>query len=189
MMRHLPKSGDRVLPQDAGPPPSRWVLFDWGGTLMSEEGPLDIPMALWPEVSAIEGAHETLATLSRRYGIGVATNATLSRRNMVEIALGRVGLRDWISEVFCYSDIGARKASEEFWRTVLDRLGVEPSQLVMVGDSVEHDVLGARAFGILAIWFNEGGRQPPDPRGDPMVTRLPDAIPLIDAHCRAGAGR
>jgi len=37
------------------------ILFDWGGTLMSEVGPLDVTMARWPEVSAIEGAAETLA--------------------------------------------------------------------------------------------------------------------------------
>ena len=90
----------------------KWVLFDWGGTLMAEEGgPLDIPMALWPEVSAIEGAHETLATLSRRYRIGLATNASVSSREMIEVALGRVGLRDYVNEVFCYTEIGARKSS------------------------------------------------------------------------------
>ena len=69
----------------AAQPPARWVLFDWGGTLMSEEGPLDLPMALWPEVAAIDGAHEVLATLSRRYRIGVATNASVSRRNMTTV--------------------------------------------------------------------------------------------------------
>src|SRR6059058_3744380 len=56
----------------------RWVLFDWGGTLMSEEGPADIPMALWPEVRAIDGAKETLALLSPHFRVGVATNASVS---------------------------------------------------------------------------------------------------------------
>ncbi|HUJ09876.1 MAG TPA: hypothetical protein VL171_07600 [Verrucomicrobiae bacterium] len=30
-------------------PKLRFVLFDWGDTLMSEAGPVDIPMADWPE--------------------------------------------------------------------------------------------------------------------------------------------
>ena len=157
----------------------RWVLFDWGGTLMSEDGPLDLPMALWPEVHAIPGAHETLATLAKRYGIAVATNASVSRRNMIEMALGRVGLRDYISEVFCYADIGARKDSDEFWRAVVERLESEPQQLVMVGDSLEQDVIAPERFGIHAIWFNEDGRQQ---AGDPArlaVTRLPDVIPML----------
>ena len=158
----------------------RWALFDWGGTLMSEQGPLDIPMALWPEVTAIDGAHETLATLSRRYGIAVATNASVSSRQMIEAALGRVGLRDYVSEVFCYTEIGARKSSEDFWRAALDRLGVEPDEVSMVGDSLEEDVLAPRMFGIYSVWFRpEGG---PGARPVPVVTRLPDVIALIDGH-------
>jgi hypothetical protein len=43
----------------------RFVLFDWGDTLMSEDGPLDIPMADWPEVRAIDGAGEVLSLLSK----------------------------------------------------------------------------------------------------------------------------
>jgi FMN phosphatase YigB (HAD superfamily) len=162
--------------------PARWVLFDWGGTLMAEEGPLDLPMALWPEVAAIEGARETLATLSRRYRVGVATNASVSRRNMIEIALGRVGLRDYVSDIFCYTEIGARKDSDEFWRAALERLGVEAEDLVMVGDSLDQDVAAPRGFGIFAVWFNP--RKQPAPPDVPAVARLVDAIPLIDAHFR-----
>lgn len=166
--------------------PARWVLFDWGGTLMSEEGPLDLPMALWPEVAAIEGAHEALATLSRRYRIGVATNASVSRRNMIEVALGRVGLRDYVSEIFCYTEIGARKDSDEFWRAALERLGVEAEDVAMVGDSLEQDVAPPRSFGIFAVWFNPKAQ--PAPPGVPAIARLTDAIPLLDAHF-GGHGR
>ncbi|MEO5677566.1 MAG: HAD family hydrolase [Usitatibacter sp.] len=158
----------------------RWVIFDWGGTLMSEEGPLDIPMALWPEVHAIAGALETVEALvkaGRR--VAVATNASVSPRNLIEVALGRVGLRDSVSEIFCYSDICARKDSDEFWRAVLERLEADPAEVAMIGDSVEQDVVAPRRFGINAIWFNEDGRQPPDPRGVPMIRRLPQALALI----------
>jgi FMN phosphatase YigB (HAD superfamily) len=93
---------------------------------------------------------------------------------MIEVALGRVGLRDWIAEVFCYSDIGARKDEDEFWRAVLDRAGVEAASIVMVGDSLEQDVIAPRLFGIASIWFNEEGRAPPDARGLPMVEQLVD---------------
>ncbi len=163
--------------------PRFWALFDWGGTLMSEEGPLDLPMALWPEVTAIDGAHETLATLSRRYRIGVATNASVSKRNMIEVALGRVGLRDYVSDVFCYTEIGARKDSDEFWRATLERLEAEADDLVMVGDSLEGDVLAPRSFGIYSVWFNPSGA--PAIPAVPTIARLPQAIPLIEAHFKA----
>lgn len=167
----------------AAPAARLWVLFDWGGTLMSEEGPLDLPMALWPEVTAIEGAHETLATLSRRYRVGVATNASVSKRNMIEVALGRVGLRDYISDVFCYTEIGARKDSDEFWRATLERLGAEAEDIAMVGDSLESDVLAPRSFGIYAVWFNPSGAVAATTV--PTISSLPDAIPLLEAHFMA----
>ncbi len=167
----------------AAPASRLWVLFDWGGTIMSEEGPLDLPMALWPEVTAIDGAHETLATLSRRYRIGVATNASVSKRNMIEVALGRVGLRDYVSDVLCYTEIGARKDSDEFWRATLERLGAEADDLAMVGDSLEGDVLAPRSFGIYAVWFNPAG--PVAGTAVPTVSRLPEVIPLVDAHFKA----
>ena len=158
----------------------RWVLFDWGGTLMSEDGPLDIPMALWPEVHAIAGARETVEALVKGgHRVALVTNASVSPRNMIEVALGRVGLREPVSEIFCYSDIGARKDSDEFWRAVLERLDTDPAEVAMIGDSVEQDVVAPRRFGINAIWFNEDGRQPPDPRGVPMIRRLPQALALI----------
>jgi hypothetical protein len=71
----------------------RCILFDWGGTLMSEDGGLEgIPLGLWPVVGAIDGARETLAALAPRHRLAVATNATVSRRDMIECALARVSL-------------------------------------------------------------------------------------------------
>ncbi|HYC38620.1 MAG TPA: HAD family hydrolase [Usitatibacter sp.] len=165
--------------------PRPWVLFDWGNTLMSEDGPLDIPMALWPEVKAVEGAHETLATLSRRYRVGVATNASISTREMIQVALGRAGLRDYVDEIFCYTEIGARKESDEFWRVALDVAGVEPDDIAMVGDTLECDVLAPRRFGIHAIWFRPGEEDAGMHQGVPRIARLTDAIALLDAHFKA----
>jgi aminoglycoside 6'-N-acetyltransferase I len=135
----------------------RFVLFDWGDTLMSEAGPLDIPMADWPEVRAIDGAQEVLAQLSKTYCIGLATNATVSRKRDIVRALERVGLNAFISKIFCYTELGHKKSEPEFWDAVLARLGAHKSELVMIGDSLEQDVLGPMHAGIRAIWFNWRG--------------------------------
>jgi HAD superfamily hydrolase (TIGR01509 family) len=161
----------------------RWVLFDWGGTLMSEEGPVDVPMALWPEVHAMEGARETLAMLAPRYRLGVATNASVSPRNLIELALGRVGLRELVDDVFCYTDIGARKDEDAFWRAVMERCGVEPSDVVMIGDSYEQDVLAPRSFGLHAILYSPGGAMPP--AAVPVARTLPETVALVDRHYAA----
>ncbi len=77
--------------------PLAWILFDWGGTLMSEDGPADRPMALLPEVRAIDGAADVVAALAARHRIAVATNATVSDRRSIRDALTRVGLEAFVS--------------------------------------------------------------------------------------------
>jgi FMN phosphatase YigB (HAD superfamily) len=132
----------------------RFVLFDWGDTLMSEDGPLDVPMADWPEVRSIDGAGEVLSLLSKSYRISIATNATVSKRPDVVRALDRVGLNTFIDEIFCFTELGHKKSEPEFWDAVLTRLGAQKNELVMIGDSLEQDVLGPMRVGIPAIWFN-----------------------------------
>jgi HAD superfamily hydrolase (TIGR01509 family) len=161
----------------------RWLLFDWGNTLMLEDGPADLPMALWPEVHAVEGARATLADLSRRHRIAVATNAVVSDRAMIERALARASLAPYIAEVFCYRDLGARKSEPAFWQAVVARLGVAPDQLVMIGDDVEQDVRAPRDSGIAAIWFNRTRAPVPADLGAPVVERL-DQLPALIASGR-----
>jgi putative hydrolase of the HAD superfamily len=132
----------------------RFVLFDWGDTLMSEAGPTDVPMADWPEVSCIDGAHDVLAQLSRIYSISIATNATVSTRRDILRALERAGLKQFVREVFCFTELGYRKSEPEFWDAVLTRLDAHRAEVVMIGDSVEQDVLGPMHAGIRAIWLN-----------------------------------
>ena len=162
----------------------KWVLFDWGGTLMSEEGPLDIPMAHWPEVRAIDGARETLAALAPNHRIAVATNAAISRRPMIERALERVDLREYVSGIFCFTEVGARKDSADFWSHVLATLKVRVSEIAMVGDTLEQDVIGPGRHGVYAIWFNEGGRQPAS--GYPTIHRLTELPALLTRGSPAG---
>ena len=159
----------------------KFVLFDWGDTLMSEAGPVDIPMADWPEVRVIEGASEVLAQLSKTYRIGLATNATVSTKPDVIRALERVGLNAFITEIFCYTELGHKKDEPEFWEAVLARLGAHKSEVVMIGDSLEQDVLGPRRAGIRAIWFNWKGEGCPTSVPVQVVRSLREVPAAIEA--------
>ncbi|WP_454914255.1 HAD family hydrolase [Variovorax gossypii] len=132
----------------------RAVCFDWGGTLMSEEGPPEISMGLWPTVHAISGAAECLSRLASKMPLAIATNASVSRRPMIELALARVDFANYFSEIFCFTDLGHRKSQPEFWHAVTSGLGLQPQQIAMIGDSFEQDALYPRQFGIQGVWFN-----------------------------------
>jgi putative hydrolase of the HAD superfamily len=63
---------------------------------------------------------------------------------------------------------GKVKPSPSIFMAVLDQLEVEPSAAVMVGDSLEDDVEGARALGMRAYLVDRDGR-----------TDVPDALPTL----------
>lgn len=156
----------------------KYVLFDWGDTLMSEDGPQDRSMADWPTVQAIEGAQSVLADLASRYTLAVATNATISNHGDIARALQRVGLAGFMKEIFCYTEIGSKKDEPRFWQVVLDRLDARADEVLMVGDSLAQDVHGPQQAGIRAIWFN--WKRAPRPREGEVteILRL-DELPLL----------
>jgi FMN phosphatase YigB (HAD superfamily) len=149
---------------------------------MSEDGPEDVPMGLWPEVRAIPEARETLAELSPQFRLAVATNATVSGRHMIERALARVSMLQYISEIFSFKEIGYRKDSAQFWNAVMSALVTTPRELAMVGDSLEQDVITPRRLGIFSVWFNQDNRQLLDPQGLPTIHRLRDVVPLLTSE-------
>lgn len=143
-------------------PPVRAVCFDWGGTLMAEDGPAALPMVDWPTLTVLPGALAALRALHGRVPLAVATNAAVSRRPQIDAALARVGLRGFFDHVFCFTELGCRKSEPGFWQAVQRALGMPaPAAIAMVGDSFEQDAAAPRRFGVQGVWFNPAGAPPP----------------------------
>ena len=129
-------------------------LFDWGDTLMVDQPGRPEPMCDWPEVQAVPNAVLALSQLTTFAKCHLATNAEASDQDQIRIALASVGLDNWIDRLFCFRSIGHRKPSAEFFGFVADSLSVAKSDMTMVGDGLEKDVLGAMQCGLNAIWYN-----------------------------------
>jgi putative hydrolase of the HAD superfamily len=157
----------------------RSICFDWGGTLMAETGPQDLPMAVWPQISVTPGAAATLAALAARWPLHIATNASVSSREQIGEALKRAGLLQHFQQIFCYADIGARKDSPAFWQAVERATGVPSNHMAMVGDSLEQDVRGPALCGLHTVWFNDGGRQAMPSLAVPSVQHLSELVPYF----------
>ena len=117
-------------------------------------GPDDTPMALWQHVSQIEGAEKCLQALHRQLPLCIATNATVSKKPMIELALQRVGFAKYFSEIFCFTELGFKKDRIEFWIHVSKTLNLPLNQIAMIGDSYEQDYAAPVRFGLQAVWFN-----------------------------------
>ncbi len=145
------------------------VLFDWGDTVMRVFPEYDGPMVRWPRVEIIPEIAQTLRSLRSlhpQYRLGLATNADDSGEVLVRAALRRAEIEEHFDYVFTARELGARKPDPAFFRAALQGLGCAPQAAVMVGDDYKADVLGAKAVGLKAIWFNPS--QAPCPPGHPQ---------------------
>jgi len=88
-----------------------------------------------------------LAALRPSYAVGFATNGN-SHASVC-------GPFDF--EVYAHADGLPKKPAPAFYAAVLSAAGRAPGSVVHVGDSWEHDVVGARAAGLRAIWLNRTG--------------------------------
>ena len=74
---------------------------------------------------------------------------------------------------------GKSKPHETIFRAMLEKLEVEPAVAVMVGDSPEDDVAGARAVGMRAWLVDRDGRFPEHPDRLTDLRGLPAALGLV----------
>ena len=74
---------------------------------------------------------------------------------------------------------GKTKPDPTIFRAVLERLGVEPGEAAMVGDSPEDDIAGARALGIRAFLLDRDDRYPDEAERLPDLYALPAALGLV----------
>lgn len=136
------------------------LVFDGGDTLMRV---FDYPgpMVDWPELQAMDGVVEALEALLPSARMVVATNALDSTPEQIWEAMHRVGLGEYVSSIFTPATTGALKPEPAFFQQIEVVLDRSARQIVMIGDSYTNDVLGAKAAGWRAVWYNPTGSPAP----------------------------
>jgi HAD superfamily hydrolase (TIGR01509 family) len=71
---------------------------------------------------------------------------------------------------------GHTKPHASIFRAVLDLLGVEPAEAVMVGDTIADDIEGALAVGMSAVLLDREDRRP---EFEPRIQTLHDLFPIL----------
>jgi putative hydrolase of the HAD superfamily len=89
--------------------------------------------------------------------LAVVSNWDVSLHDVLE----RTGLRALVDAVVISAELGAAKPDPAIFRAALERLGAAAADALHVGDSVEHDVAGARAAGIEAVLVARDGAEAP----------------------------
>jgi putative hydrolase of the HAD superfamily len=90
------------------------------------------------------------SALIRLRAAGLRLAVVSNSEGTVEAMLKDVGLRGYLETVVDSSVVGVVKPDPEIFRLALERLGLAPAEVVMVGDSPSADIAGARAIGARA---------------------------------------
>lgn len=78
--------------------------------------------------------------------------------------------------VFTSEDAKSYKPRAEIFEMALKEVGLQPNEVVHIGDSLSSDVKGASALGINTVWINRSGKTVPE--GVIAVTNLLEVFEL-----------
>uniref|UniRef100_A0A0G4HS18 inositol-1,3,4-trisphosphate 5/6-kinase n=1 Tax=Chromera velia CCMP2878 TaxID=1169474 RepID=A0A0G4HS18_9ALVE len=106
----------------------------------------------------VEGAHEALMQLHRRYRLALCTNSNeADKQNQL---IDYFGIRKFFDIVLVSGEAGVRKPQPETMKRVAREWGYHPSEIVAVGDQLPKDVLCAHAAHMHSIWFPTHAGEP-----------------------------
>jgi putative hydrolase of the HAD superfamily len=99
-------------------------------------------------------ADATLDDLGRDHRLALVTNGApdLQREKLAATTLAA-----HFAAIVISAEVGAGKPDPRIFRAALDALDVASTDAVMVGDSLERDIAGARRAGLRSVWLDRAG--------------------------------
>ena len=128
------------------------ILLDFGDTLAKEE-------PVWREdqpdmlTTLIEDADDILDELKKTYRLCLITNTSTSGEEDVRKALREFGIEKYFEVVVSSVDVQSKKPDSKIFLEALNKLRLKSSEVVMVGNRIDTDILGANKLGIKSIHY------------------------------------
>ena len=130
---------------------------------------------------------EVVAAVARIAAVGLVTNGpTAIQRPKIEL----LKIEAHFPVIVVSEEVGVWKPDPAIFAIALERAGVAAEDAIYVGDSAEHDIPGAHAAGLRAVWINRlgidwPGARPPDAEIRDLYQLLPllgiDRPPVVGA--------
>lgn len=135
-------------------------------------------------IGAVEGARSVLEVL-RGEGIplGIISNSAFSGSALSD-QLAELGLREFFDFLISSSDFGLRKPHRYLFEAAARQMRLQTQNVWYLGDRIDTDIAGARAAGMVAVWFERGGSPTLDVVGaDAKVHSWGEFRSLVAATC------
>ena len=153
------------------------IFTDIGDTIIDEGTEVrKIPFGAVYHADCIPGAKETMLSLYEQgYTIVmVADGLEVSFHNTMR----ENGLEHVFSEFVISEQLGVEKPDQRMFETAMNRLGLtdeDKTRVLMVGNNLKRDIVGANRFGIRSVHISWSDRYP-------SSSSVPDEIPTYRVH-------
>lgn len=110
------------------------------------------------KVYVFSDTRRALHRLTKDYDLGLVTNgiASIQRKK-----LKKLELRKYFKKIIISGDVGLKKPSPEFFDHALHLFKQPPKSTLMIGDSLDSDLIGAKSARIDFCWLNRENRNLP----------------------------
>ena len=126
----------------------RAALLPHGYEEMHVDGAFRAFYAARNEIECYADALPALDLLKARYPLGAITNGNAD--------LDAIGLSHYFRFSLRASDFGSAKPAPDIFHEACARLGLQPAEVLHVGDDPALDVVGAHQAGLRCAWLNRG---------------------------------
>lgn len=117
------------------------------------------PTRIVDHLAADPGVRPMLERLARRYKLALITNG---RSQTQRRKIAAAGLAELMDCVVISGAVGLAKPDPAIFRLAAQRLGVEPGRVMMVGDDLKRDILGAASAGMQTAWVRPDKQAKPN---------------------------
>jgi|GEM_PF-1718004 len=128
------------------------IMFGFLGVKLDDKSSKELEEDFWKEiysrVNFIKNANEVLIYIKPRgYKIVAITN---NKKERAVMSLARFGLIKFFDDIITSEEFGLKSTTVPF-RVAMERTGLKPEEVVMIGNHLFEDILPAKSLGIKTV--------------------------------------
>ena len=131
---------------------------------------------LYDEIEMVDGIEDLLLYLSDKYKIFTASNGIFK---MQENRLKKSNLDKYFDKIFVSDKIGYEKPDKKFFQKIMDLTKFSNDDLILIGDSIKSDIIGAKNSKIKSIYFNKEDKKISDKNFTYQVKNLSEIKKIL----------
>jgi len=92
-----------------------------------------------------------------------------------------LNIEEYFDNIIVSGEVGYAKPDHRIFKVLLNKLKITPSQVVYVGNSQKHDMIGAKKAGLKIVWINRKNERilPETPKPDYEISNLSELINIL----------